>query len=46
MTAKQNGLLPVAVGKWQRLPTWFGKSPKWKRFEAFFGLLPHHYGKY
>jgi hypothetical protein len=46
MTAKQNGLLPVAVGKWQRLPTWFGKSPKWKRFEAFFGLLPPHYGKY
>jgi len=45
MIAKQNGLLPIHVGKCQHLPTWFGKSPKWKRFQAFFGLLPPHYGR-
>jgi len=45
MTAKQNELLPIGVGKCQRLPTWLGKSPKWKRFQAFCGLLPPHYGK-
>jgi len=45
MTAKQNGLLPIGVSKCQHLLTWFGKSPKWKRFQAFFGLLPPHYGK-
>jgi hypothetical protein len=46
ITAKQNGLLPIGVGKCQHLPTWFGKNPKWKRFQAFFGLLPPHYVKY
>ena len=45
ITAKQNGLLPIGVGKCQHLPKWFGKSPKWKRLQAFFGLLPPHYGK-
>jgi len=45
ITAKQNRLLPNHVGKWQHLPTWFGKNPKLKRFQAFFGLLPPHYGK-
>jgi len=35
ITAKQNGLLPIRVGKCQHLPTWFGKSPIWKRFQAF-----------
>jgi hypothetical protein len=45
MTAKQNGPLPIGVGKCQRLPTWFDKSPKWKRFQAFLGFLPPHYGK-
>ena len=45
MTAKQNRLLPNPVGKCQHLPTGFGKSPKWKRFQAFFRLLPPHYGK-
>jgi len=45
MTGKQNGLLPICVGKRQHLPTWFGKSPKWKRFQAFFELSPHQYGK-
>jgi hypothetical protein len=32
----------------RRMPAfrkWFGKSPKWKRLQAFFGLLPPHYGK-
>jgi len=46
ITAKQNGLLPTGVGKYQHLPKWFVKSPKWKRLQAFFGLLPPHYGKY
>jgi hypothetical protein len=45
ITAKQNGLLPTGVGKCQHLPKWFGKSPKWKRLQAFFGLLPPHCGK-
>ena len=45
ITAKQNGLLPIGVGKCQHLPKWFGKSPKWKRLQAHFGLLPPHYGK-
>jgi len=38
------GLLPIGVGKCQHLPKWFGKSPKWKRSQAFFGLLPPHSG--
>jgi len=45
MTAKRNGLLSIRVGKCQHLPTWFGKSPEWKRFPTIFGLLPPHYGK-
>ena len=45
MTAKQNSLLPIGVSKCQHLPTWFAKSPKWKRFQAVLGLLPPHYGK-
>jgi len=45
ITAKQNGILPTGVGKCQHLPKWFGKSPKWTRFQVFFGLLPPHYGK-
>jgi len=45
MTAKQNGLSPIGVGKCQHLPTWFGKSPKWKRFGAVFGLLSPHNDK-
>jgi hypothetical protein len=39
------GLLPTGVGKCKHLPKWFGKSPKWKRLQAFFGLLPPHCGK-
>jgi hypothetical protein len=30
----------MGVGKCQHLPKWFAKSPKWKRLEAFFELLP------
>jgi hypothetical protein len=45
ITVKQNGLLPIGDGKCCHLPQWFGKSPKWKRLQAFFGLLPPHYGK-
>jgi hypothetical protein len=39
------GLLPTGVRKCQHLPNWFGKSPKWKRLQALFLLLPPHYGK-
>ena len=35
MAGKQNGILPNHVGKCQHLPTWFGKSRKWKRFQEF-----------
>ena len=45
ITTKQNEILPIRVGKRQHLPAWFGKSPKWKRLQTFFGLLPPHYGK-
>jgi len=33
------GLLPIGVGKCQHLLKWFGKSPKWKRSQAFFGMV-------
>jgi len=48
------GPLPIGVGKCWHLPTgkcWhlptpIGKSPKWKRLQALFGLLPPHYGEF
>jgi hypothetical protein len=45
MTVKQSGILPIGASECCHLPQWFGKSPKWKRLQAFFGLLPPHYGK-
>jgi hypothetical protein len=45
ITGKQNGLLQFGVRKCSHLPQWFGKRPKWKRLQAFFGLLPPQYGK-
>jgi hypothetical protein len=45
ITVKQNGILPIGVGKCCHLPQWFCKATKWKRLQAFFGLLPPHYGK-
>jgi hypothetical protein len=45
ITVKQNGFLPIGAGKCCHLPKWFGKSPKWKPLQAFFGLLPPHYCK-
>jgi len=38
-------ILPIGVGKCQHLPKRFGENPKWKRLQAFFALLPSHYGK-
>jgi hypothetical protein len=43
--SQQIGLLPKGVGKCQHLLKWFGKIPKWKRLQAFFGLPPPHCGK-
>jgi hypothetical protein len=45
ITIKQNALLPICSGKCSHLPKLFGKSPKLKRLQEFFGLLPPHYGK-
>jgi hypothetical protein len=45
VTVKQNWLLPIGAGKFCHLPQWFVKSQKWKRLQAFFRLLPSHYGK-
>jgi hypothetical protein len=45
ITAKQNGLLPTGIGECQHLPKWPGRGPKWKRLQAFFGLLSPHCGK-
>jgi hypothetical protein len=41
----KNKLLPIGVGKCHHLPKWFGKGLKWKRLQAFFGILPPQYGK-